>query len=176
MPLTPKQERFVEEYLLDLNATQAAIRAGYSPRSADKIAYQLLEKTRVQEAIVAAIQARSKRTQVTADRIVQELAWLAFYDPGLIAAHNIKRPEDIATLPEGLRRVILGWRRDRFGNLVLKLAPKTPSLELLGRHLGMFKAAVDVSGYISIADLQEAADEFDAELARLAAAREPSQH
>lgn len=76
--LTPKQARFVEQYLIDLNGTQAAMRSGYSARNADKIASQLLGKTRVAEAIAAALKARSERTQVTADQVVTELAKIGF--------------------------------------------------------------------------------------------------
>lgn len=72
MALTPKQRRFVEEYLKDLNATQAAIRAKYSAKNADKIGPELLGKTRVAEAIEKAIAARSKRTQIKADDILRE--------------------------------------------------------------------------------------------------------
>lgn len=64
--LTPLRQRFVSEYLVDLNATQAAIRAGYSPKTAQKIASQLLDKTGVQAAIQAKMQQREKRTNVTA--------------------------------------------------------------------------------------------------------------
>ncbi len=71
--LTPKQARFVEEYLLDLNATQAAIRAGYSARNADKIGPELLGKTRVAEAVKAAQQARTERTEITQDEVIQGL-------------------------------------------------------------------------------------------------------
>ncbi len=71
--LTPKQARFVEEYLIDLNATQAAIRAGYSARNADKIGPELLGKTRVAEAVKAAQQARSGRTEITQDEVIQGL-------------------------------------------------------------------------------------------------------
>ncbi len=73
MSLTPKQARFVEEYLVDLNATQAAIRAGYSARNADKIGPELLGKTRVAEAVKAAQQARSGRTEITQDEVIQGL-------------------------------------------------------------------------------------------------------
>ena len=72
--MTKKQKRFIEEYLIDLNATQAAIRAGYSPNNADKIGSELLGKTRVSDAIKTAMAERSKRTGVNADRVVQELA------------------------------------------------------------------------------------------------------
>ncbi len=71
--MTPKQQRFVEEYLIDLNATQAAIRAGYSARNADKIGPELLGKTRVAEAVKAAQQARTERTAITQDEVIQGL-------------------------------------------------------------------------------------------------------
>lgn len=72
--LTPKQQRFVEEYLVDCNATQAAIRAGYSEKTAEQVAYQLLQKTSVQQAISKARKAQQDRTEVTADRVLRE-AW-----------------------------------------------------------------------------------------------------
>ena len=78
MALTQKQKLFIDEYLIDLNATQAAIRAGYSPNNADKIGSELLGKTRVSDAIKTAMAERSKRTGVNADRVVQELAKIAF--------------------------------------------------------------------------------------------------
>lgn len=73
MALTAKQQRFVEEYLIDLNATQAAIRAGYSAANADKIGPELLGKTRVAEAIQAAIALRSERTNITQDDVLKGL-------------------------------------------------------------------------------------------------------
>jgi phage terminase small subunit len=71
--LTDKQKRFAEEYLVDLNATQAAIRAGYSARNADKIGPELLGKTRVSEAIQSAQQARANRVELTQDAIIHGL-------------------------------------------------------------------------------------------------------
>ena len=68
--LTRKQQRFVEEYLVDLNATQSAIRAGYSAANADKIGSQLLGKTRIAAVIDAAIEARSQRTEITSDYVL----------------------------------------------------------------------------------------------------------
>ncbi len=73
MSLTAKQQLFIEEYLVDLNATQAAIRAGYSARNADKIGPELLGKTRVAEAIKVAQQGRSDRTGITQDEVIQGL-------------------------------------------------------------------------------------------------------
>lgn len=78
--LTPKQQRFVDEYLIDLNATQAAIRAGYSPKTADKIASQLLGKTRVAEAIEQAKAERSERTKITQDDVLKMWHDLATVD------------------------------------------------------------------------------------------------
>lgn len=74
--LTAKQQTFVEEYLIDLNATQAAIRAGYSAKNADKIGSELLGKTRVAEAVSMAMAERSRRTGINQDRIQQEIAFL----------------------------------------------------------------------------------------------------
>jgi len=76
--LTKKQRAFVEEYLVDLNATQAAIRAGYSAKSAAEIGYENLRKPQIVEAIAEAQKARSERTQITADMVVKELALLGF--------------------------------------------------------------------------------------------------
>jgi phage terminase small subunit len=73
MPLTPKQEHFVEEYLIDLNATQAAIRAGYSEKTADQQGHQLLKKTLVSAAIAEAQAERSARTSVTQDYVLESI-------------------------------------------------------------------------------------------------------
>ena len=78
--LTAKQRLFVDEYLVDLNATQAAIRAGYSEKTAEQQAYQLLQKTSVQRAISDAVKARAERTGIDQDRVVDELAKIAFAD------------------------------------------------------------------------------------------------
>ncbi len=81
MPLNDRQARFVAEYLVDLNATQAAIRAGYSPPSARTQAADLLPNPNLAAAIAEAQAARGRRTEVTADRVVLELARVAFGDP-----------------------------------------------------------------------------------------------
>jgi phage terminase small subunit len=71
--MTPRQSRFVDEYLCDLVATKAAIRAGYSPRRASEIGYQLLQKTTVQEAISKRMDARALRTGITQDKVLADL-------------------------------------------------------------------------------------------------------
>jgi hypothetical protein len=80
MALTPKQQRFVDEYLIDLNATQAAIRAGYSERNAGKIGPELLGKTRITAAITDAMKAREARTEITQDMVLQRLWQIATAD------------------------------------------------------------------------------------------------
>lgn len=80
MPLTPKQERFVSEYLIDLNATQAAIRAGYSVKTAGQVGFENLKKPEIAEAIEKAQNKTAARLEVTKDRIVEELAKIAFAD------------------------------------------------------------------------------------------------
>ncbi|MCY9513302.1 terminase small subunit [Paenibacillus apiarius] len=81
MALTPKQEMFVAEYLIDLNATQAAIRAGYSPRTARKIGQENLTKPDIQRAIQEAMDARSKKTEITAEMVLQHWHDIATADP-----------------------------------------------------------------------------------------------
>lgn len=79
-PLTPKQQRFVDEYMIDLNGTQAAIRAGYSPDTASEISWENLRKPQIQRQITAARLAQQERTQVTADRWLMEVAHIALAD------------------------------------------------------------------------------------------------
>lgn len=109
MALTQKQKLFVQEYLVDLNATQAAIRAGYSQKNADKIGSELLGKTRVSEAIQKAMQDRQQRTEVTQDYVVGKLKAICDKEAS-------DRPESN-----------------------LRYANQLKALELLGKHLGVFE-------------------------------------
>ncbi|PWJ27975.1 phage terminase small subunit [Faecalicatena orotica] len=146
--MTKKQNRFVEEYLIDLNATQAAIRAGYSPDTAKEIGCENLTKPNIRACIDRAMAERSKRTGVNADRVVQELAKIAFVnateviDPATATVKEDALPEDTAAIQsvkvktfgeDGLEREI-------------KMADKLKALELLGKHMGMFKDKVELSG------------------------------
>ena len=76
--LTAKQKRFCDEYLIDLNATQAAIRAGYSPKTACEQASRLLANVKVQDEIAIEMAERSKRTGINQDRVLMEIAKMAF--------------------------------------------------------------------------------------------------
>lgn len=91
--LTPKQERFVDEYLVDLNATQAAIRAGYSEKTAGSMAAKLVAKSCILDAIADAKDARAKHTEITAERVLNELAKIAFAECDVRDADKLKALE-----------------------------------------------------------------------------------
>ena len=84
--LTDKQRTFVEEYLVDLNATQAAIRAGYSEKTAKDIGCQNLAKLYIQDAIALAMDERSERTEITSDNVLKEIAKIGFSETEAAAA------------------------------------------------------------------------------------------
>lgn len=88
--LTPKQARFVQEYLVDLNATQAATRAGYSSRTAEQQGHQLLKVTSVAAAIEKAMARRSARTEITQDKVLRELAKIGFTDLSAVVSWGSK--------------------------------------------------------------------------------------
>lgn len=146
--LTPKQGRFVAEYLVDLNATQAAIRAGFSEKTAAEQGHQLLQKTSVAEAIAVAMAERGQRTKVTADRTLLELERLAMVDVSEFA--SVKSPADLAAMPADRRRAVVGWSWDKRGNFVLRFA-KAEALALLGRHHRLFTEVVEVKGLDGLA-------------------------
>lgn len=138
--MTKKQKRFCEEYLIDLNATQAAIRAGYSPDTAGAIGAENLTKPEIQRAVARAMAERSRRTGVNAERVVLELAKVAFVNVGNIidatdaTLKEDATPEDLAAIQSIKVKDMgeMGIERE------IRMADKLKSLELLGRHLGMF--------------------------------------
>lgn len=148
--LNKKQQRFVDEYLIDLNATQAAIRAGYSVTSARDIGCENLTKPNIQEAIAKAMAERSKRTGVNQDRVVLELARIAFAN-----ARDIINPEDGSVKADATEDDLAciqsvkvktmngdkGYSEER----EVRLYSKTEALEKLGRHLGMWKDKIDLN-------------------------------
>lgn len=161
MALTPKQKRFVEEYLVDLNATAAAKRAGYSAKNADKIGSELLGKTRVSAAIQAAMTDRQKRTEITQDMVLREVAKLAFFDIRKLSDENGK-PLDVSKLDSNTAAALVGLDvqdiTDSDGNFAgfvkkYKMADKLKALELLGKHLGTWeRGASDKEGGVQIID------------------------
>lgn len=146
--MTKKQKRFIEEYLIDLNATQAAIRAGYSPDTAYSIGNENMKKPEIKAKIDKAMAERSKRTGVNADRVVRELAKIAF-----VNADDVIDADTATLKPDAAREdtaAIQSVKVKTFGEdgleREIKMADKLKALELLGKHLGMFKDKVELSG------------------------------
>ena len=150
MALNPKQQRFCEEYLIDLNATQAAIRAGYSVKTANEQGARLLVNVSVSREIERLQAVQSRRTGITADRVIRELAKIAFVDPdrvinaddGTIKADATD--EDKAAIQGVKVKRSSSVNGDSFENEV-RLYDKTKALELLGKHLGLFTDKVDLN-------------------------------
>lgn len=157
--LTPKQAAFVREYLKDLNATAAYKRAGYKAtgNGAEVNAGKLLRNTQVQAAIQAAMDARAKRTEIQADRVLQEIAHAAFLDPiELFAPNGTLKP--LEAMPEAARRAIAGLeveeifegtgkaRRWKGYLKKIKLVSKEGTLQLAGRHLKLFTDRTELTG------------------------------
>jgi phage terminase small subunit len=168
--LTPKQRAFVREYLIDLNATQAAIRAGYSENTAYSIGQENLKKPEIEKAISQAMELRAKRTDITADRVLKELAKIGFADirravkwqSSLI--HEEDNPEggDIAIIKtivtnqvqlvsseeidDDTAAAVSEISQNSTGGLKIKLHDKRAALVDIGKHLGMFTDKVQLSG------------------------------
>lgn len=156
MSLTPKQAAFVREYLVDLNATQAAIRAGYSARTAAAVGFENLRKPKIALEVEKAQADRAERTQVTADRVLAELAKLAFANLGdyfrLASGHDPVIDLSTATRDQlaALTEITVDDYTDGRGEdardvrrIRIKMADKRGALELLGRHLGLWDAKAD---------------------------------
>lgn len=146
-PLTGLQERFVQEYLVDLNATRAAERAGYSPANAPSTGARLKTRPNVKARIAAAMAERTERTRIRQDRVVMELARLAFSDIREFADWDGEGvrirdsqgmgPEQSACIAEIVETPGKDGRKLR-----VKLHGKTRALEVLCRHLGLFEKTV----------------------------------
>lgn len=152
MPLRPKQEAFVAEYLKDKNATQAAIRAGYGQRRAAEIGYQLLQKTPVRERIDAALAEMNAKLRLSAERTLAEYAAVAHSDVGDIldfSGDKVKlRPA--RDIPERARRAISSVKVRRVVEgkgdeaqevelIEFKLWSKPQGLQDVAKHQGLLK-------------------------------------
>lgn len=158
MALTAKQQRFVDEYLIDLNATQAAIRAGYSGKTARSISNENLTKPDIQAAIEKGMLARSGRVEITQDMVLRELAKIGFSDirkvvrwgetrvrmvdgddgegEDLVPYHGLALI-DSTEIDDSTAGAIAEVSQTRDG-LKVKLHDKKGALVDIGRHLGMF--------------------------------------
>lgn len=165
--LSPKRQRFVNEYLKDLNATKAAIRAGYSERSAHVLGPRISLEPAVKAAIDAAIARRNKRLEISQDRIVRELAKVGLADiKDYLSYRTALTQVDVTDDGEPIidyapvielvpsenvdGTVIQEVSLSQKGVFTFKLADKLKALELLARHLGMLNDRVQLGGNVSL--------------------------
>ena len=160
MKLTPKQMRFVDEYMVDFNATQAAIRAGYKAKTAHVIGAENLRKPKIAEEIARRQKDLQRRTEVTQERVVMELARIAFANiADYIHVETQTRTKDDGTEVtyqtvmfnetqelSADQRAALAVVKQSVNGFELKLHDKIKALELLGRHIGMFNDKLSLSG------------------------------
>lgn len=170
MSLTAKQKRFCDEYLIDLNATQAAIRAGYSEKTAYRTGADNLRKSQIEEYIAKRQKELSRSTEITQERVIKELALIAFSN-NADYAHVVEKKlqveaggtlvdvldkdgnpvmyrtvEPVLTeeLTEEQKRALAVIKKGRDG-LEVKSCDKVKVLELLGKHLGIFTDKIEAN-------------------------------
>lgn len=171
MKLTEKQKRFCDEYLIDLNATQAAIRAGYSPKGMNKRVTRMMANEGIMNYIQQHMKDREKRTEITQDKVLKELAAIAFSNGSKYAKIVDKKVYDEEGKPiidfetgEQLtyktvefkntddlkeeKKAIFSIHKGKDG-IKVETYDKMKALELLGKHLGMFTNKVEVSGNVN---------------------------
>lgn len=163
--MTPKQEAFVREYLIDLNATAAYKRAGYAAKghAAESAAERLLRNVEVQSAVSKAQRSRANRLEITADRVLQELARIAFFDPRkLLREDGTPKPlheldDDCAAAVAGLDILEefegTGDERTLVGHVKkYKIADKNVALTNAMKHLGMLREKVEITGDLTLVE------------------------
>jgi phage terminase small subunit len=133
--LTKKQQAFVREYLVDLNATQAAIRAGYSEKTAYSIGHEILNKPEIALAIQSAVEERAERTEVSQDFVIENLTEVVERCMQR-APVLIRRGRELVQLVDDEDRDV--WRFDAQGAV--------SALNLLGKHMGMFVNRHELTG------------------------------
>lgn len=150
--LPPRQQQFITEYLVDLCATQAAIRAGYSAKTAYSKGHALLKLPAVKEAIAEAQAERRRQLGITEDRVLREYAKIAFADArdymswgkgGVILLDSSElTPEQAAAVAEVAEHPL----KDGGVAVRLKLHDKKGALDALSKHMGLFVERVEHTG------------------------------
>lgn len=148
--LNEKQKRFVGEYLIDLNATQAAIRAGYSQNTARSIGQRLLTFVDIQAAIQQAQSNRSERVQITQEEVIRRLLENVDIASG-------KKATTITIPSKNENGEVIG---NDVAHFVYEPSAVNKALELLGKHLGMFTQKVEMSGSVVNQNINMTKDEF----------------
>ncbi len=153
--LTAKQKRFIEEYLFDLNATQAAIRAGYSVDSAYSIGNENLKKPEIKSSIDKAIAERSRRTGINTDRVLRELGKIAFINPADVINLDTATVKEEATREDTacIQSIKIKTIPTEDGDITereIKTYDKLKALELCGKHLGMWTERIDLNASMGV--------------------------
>ena len=168
--LTPRQARFVAEYLIDLNATQAAIRAGYSQRTANEQGCRLLAKSNVGEAVAKGAARTLRKLEVTQERVLREVAALAFLSVKELVDADDKllpigqwSPEAAAAVSsvEVAKRNLTAGDGVQEDVVKIRLWDKTSSLRDLMKHLGLLVEQVDVRVDVEVAKGLQRGREFN---------------
>ena len=160
--MTPKQEAFAREYLIDLNATQAAIRAGYSPATAAAAASRLLTDVKIVDVIQSGMNARAERTEITADYVLQSIVSTMERCKQIEPVYDRKGDPVMVETPDG----------DEARAFTFNAAGVLKGAELLGKHLKLFTEKVEHTGKdggaIQLEQVQTDADAFTRSIAGLA--------
>ena len=169
--LTDLQKKFIKEYLIDLNITAAALRAGYSEKTAYSIGQETFNKPHIQAAIQKETNKRARRTEITADKVLEEYAKLGFSDvtdylqvvtERILVGHDKETGEPISDIsqfvlmkdtkdipPEKLA-AISEVKQHKDGSISFKLHDKRGALDSIARHLGMFVEKKEITGNIEV--------------------------
>ena len=161
MGLSPKQQRFADEWLIDMNATAAAIRAGYSPKSAEQQGSALLRNPKVRAYIDTRLAEISRRTGINQERIIRELARISLVNPVNVVNFETGEirstaTEDDLSAIQSVKVKTIGYTEDGEPLLEreIRFHDKNRALELLGKRFGMWldRQQVDVQGAVQIVD------------------------
>lgn len=139
--MTPKQQLFIREYLIDLNATQAAPRAGYGPSYARRTSFELLRKPAIAAAVKEGMAARARRTEIDTDRVMREYAKLAFADVRRLATwgkDGVTLREHTEISEDDAAAIVELSRTGKSQGARIKIHDKRAALDALARHLGVF--------------------------------------
>lgn len=159
MALTPKQERFCREFVIDLNATQAAVRAGYSKKHANKNSKLLTDNPEIKARLAELQKGTFKKLEISAERVLQEFAKIAFADPRSVmewGEHGIsvKPSRELSDDDASAIAEVSETRTKDGGTMKVKMHDKVAALNALGRHLALFTDRISVTDLTNLSDAE----------------------